>query len=121
MMRRLPKARRERVMARASEIREEIEGLQSLRKAATKTQAQVARALGVSQPSVAKIEKQADMYLSTLRSYVEATGGTLELVVRLKDGHRIALSRLADVPRARKGAERHQGRAPRLQRGQTRA
>jgi hypothetical protein len=30
-----------------------------------------------------KIEKQADMYLSTLRSYVEAVGGKLELVIRL--------------------------------------
>src|SRR5256885_15584117 len=96
MMRRLPKARRERVAARAAEIREEIEGLQSLRKAAIRTQAQVAKILGVSQPSVAKIEKQADMYLSTLRSYVEATGGTLELVVQLKGGQRVALSGLAD-------------------------
>jgi hypothetical protein len=38
------------------------------------------------------------MYLSTLRSYVEATGGKLELVIRLKDGHSVELSSLADMP-----------------------
>ncbi len=93
MMRRLPKARRDRIAARAQEIRQEIKGLQSLRKAAIKTPAEIAKTLGVSQPSVAKIERQTDMYLSTLRSYVEATGGKLELVVRLKDGHSVELSR----------------------------
>ncbi len=99
MMRRLPKARRDRIAARAQEIRQEIKGLQSLRKAAIKTQAEIAKTLGVSQPSVAKIERQTDMYLSTLRSYVEATGGKLELVVRLKDGHSVELSSLSDMPR----------------------
>jgi DNA-binding XRE family transcriptional regulator len=98
MMRHLPKARRDRIAARAQEIRQEIKGLQSLRKAAVKTQAEIAKTLGVSQPSVAKIERQADMYLSTLRSYVEATGGKLELVIRLKDGHSVELSSLADMP-----------------------
>jgi DNA-binding XRE family transcriptional regulator len=100
MMERLPKARRDRIAARVQEIREEIEGLQALRKATTKTQVEIAKNLGVSQPSVAKIEKQADMYLSTLRSYVEAAGGKLELLVHLKDGHTVQLSGLADMPRA---------------------
>jgi DNA-binding XRE family transcriptional regulator len=99
VMRRLPKARRERVSARAREIREEIEGLQALRKATAKTQVEIAKSLGVSQPSVAKIERQADMYLSTLRSYVEAAGGRLTLVVELKDGHKLELGGLADMSR----------------------
>lgn len=99
MMERLPKTRRDRIAARVQEIREEIEGLRALRKAMTKTQVEMAKSLGISQPSVAKIEKQADMYLSTLRSYVEAAGGKLELVVHLKDGHRVQLSGLADMPR----------------------
>jgi len=99
VMRRLPKARRHRIAARAQEIREEIEGLRALRKATAKTQVEIARSLGVSQPSVAKIERQADMYLSTLRSYVEAAGGRLTLVVELKDGHRVELGGLADMSR----------------------
>jgi DNA-binding XRE family transcriptional regulator len=108
MMRRLPKARRSRIAARAQEMREQIEGLQSLRKAAVKTQAEIAKSLGVSQPSVAKIERQADMYLSTLRSYVEATGGKLSLVVHLKDGTSVELSSFTDLPQQ---ASRANGRA----------
>ena len=31
---------------------------------------------------MSKLERRADMYLSTLRKYIEATGGTLEIVAR---------------------------------------
>jgi DNA-binding XRE family transcriptional regulator len=99
VMRRLPKNRYDRIAARAQEIREQIEGLQALRKVTAKTQVEIAKSLGVSQPSVAKIERQADMYLSTLRSYVEAAGGRLTLVVELKDGHKVELGGLADMAR----------------------
>jgi len=112
VLRRLPKTRRDRVEARAQEIRQEIKGLQSLRKAAIKTQAEIAKTLGVSQPSVAKIERQTDMYLSTLRSFVEATGGKLALVVRLKDGHSVELSSLADMPRTAGKAAQKQSAKP---------
>ena len=100
VMRKLPRTRRDRIAARVKELREQIEGLRALRKATTKTQVQIAKSLGVSQPSVAKIERQADMYLSTLRSYVEAAGGRLSLVVHLKDGQSVQLNGLADIPRA---------------------
>jgi len=43
----------------------------------------VAPFLGIKQPSVLKIERQTDLYLSTLRRFVEAAGGTLELRVKL--------------------------------------
>jgi hypothetical protein len=38
------------------------------------------------QPSIAKMEKRTDMYLSTLRSHIEAMGGQLEVVARFPDG-----------------------------------
>lgn len=100
VMQKLPRTRRDRIAARAKELREQIEGLRALRKATTKTQVEIAKSLGVSQPSVAKIERQADMYLSTLRSYVEAAGGRLSLVVHLKDGQSVQLNGLADIPRS---------------------
>jgi DNA-directed RNA polymerase specialized sigma24 family protein len=71
----LPEARRARVEARAQELKEQVESLSELRRVAGKAQVEIASALNVKQPSVSKIEKQADMYLSTLRSYVEAVGG----------------------------------------------
>jgi len=79
----LPLERQERVETRFRELKDEVESLRELRQVAGKAQADVAAALKIKQPSVSKIERQADMYLSTLRSYVQAIGGDLELVVRL--------------------------------------
>lgn len=78
----LPKSRQDHIAARYRALRDEVESLQALRKAAGKAQSEIASTLRISQPSVSKIEKQTDMYLSTLRNYVEAVGGDLELVVR---------------------------------------
>ena len=79
----LPLERRQRVLERAEVVREEVEGLRALRMLTEHTQAQIAATLGVKQPSVHKIERQSDLYLSTLRRFIEAAGGTLELVVKL--------------------------------------
>jgi predicted XRE-type DNA-binding protein len=67
------------------EIRQEVKGLRELRMIAGKGQADVATALRIKQPSVSKVENQNDMYVSTLRAYVEAIGGKLELIVRLPE------------------------------------
>jgi transcriptional regulator with XRE-family HTH domain len=93
----LPKQRRERVDARYRELKDEVESLRELRKAAGKAQAEIAATLKIKQPSVSKIEKQTDMYLSTLRSYVEAIGGELDLVVRLPPRRVMRLHRLGEV------------------------
>jgi transcriptional regulator with XRE-family HTH domain len=71
------------IKARAAELHAEVEGLKALRKLAERSQEQIAQSLGVKQPSVLKIERQTDLYLSTLRRFVEAAGGTLELRVEL--------------------------------------
>ena len=65
------------------DIRQQVKGLRELRRIAGKAQADIATALRIKQPSVSKVENQGDMYLSTLRAYVEAIGGKLELIVRL--------------------------------------
>ena len=79
----LPPERRRKIEARAAELIAEVEGLQALRKLAERSQVAMAKALKIKQPSVHKIERQTDLYLSTLRRYVEAAGGTLELRVEL--------------------------------------
>jgi transcriptional regulator with XRE-family HTH domain len=93
----LPPDRRARIDARYREMKDEVEGLRELRQVAGKAQADIATALNIKQPSVSKIEKQADMYLSTLRSYVEAIGGELDLVVRLPKRPALLLQHLGDV------------------------
>ena len=93
----LPKARRARVQARAQELKQQVESLSELRRLAGKAQVEIASALNDKQPSVSKIEKQADMYLSTLRNYVEAVGGQLDLIVRLPSRAPLRIERLGDV------------------------
>lgn len=93
----LPSERRERVEARYQELKHEVEGLRELREITGKAQLEIAAALNIKQPSVSKIEKQTDMYLSTLRNYIEAIGGELELVVKLPQRPPIRLHQLGDA------------------------
>jgi DNA-binding XRE family transcriptional regulator len=53
--------------------------LEQLRCARSLTPTNMAQILGVNQRAISKIEKRTGMYLSTLRSYVEAMGGSLEI------------------------------------------
>lgn len=46
----------------------------------------IAELLNVQQPAIAKMEKRTDMYVSTLRSHIEAMGGQLEVIARFPDG-----------------------------------
>lgn len=81
-------------------VSHEVEGLRELRQLAGKGQADIASALNIKQPSVSKIEKQTDMYLSTLRSYVEAIGGELELTVKLPERPVLRIHHLGTVSAA---------------------
>jgi len=51
--------------------------LAELRKARQQSQAELAARLHVNQPAIAKMERRTDMYVSNLRRFVEAMGGTL--------------------------------------------
>lgn len=70
--------------------------LNELRQARGLSQKMLAEVLHVQQPSVAKIEKRTDMYLSTLRSHIEAMGGQLEIVARFPDGA-VKISNFSDL------------------------
>ena len=97
LMAAMPQARRERIEARADELLKEVEGLKTLRLLAERTQEQIAQSLGIKQPSVHKIERQTDLYLSTLRRFVEAAGGTLELRVELPGHGVLSLTGIGDI------------------------
>lgn len=60
--------------------------LADLRKARQLTQSQIGELLKISQASVSKMEGQTDMYLSTMRRFVEAMGGELEIVAKFPEG-----------------------------------
>jgi len=61
-------------------------GLEELRKIKEITQVQLADALEMDQSAVSRIERQADMHISTLQKVVEALGGKLTLRVDFPDG-----------------------------------
>ena len=71
--------------ARAEAMLLELE-LQALRKSRQVTQVDLAKAMQVDQAAVSKLEHRDDMYVSTLRSYVQALGGELKLVASFPDG-----------------------------------
>src|SRR5713226_10040368 len=60
--------------------------LSEVRQLAGKSQQEVAETLGMKQPSLSKLEKQADMQISTLRKIVRALGGELEVLARFPKG-----------------------------------
>ena len=78
-------AARERSDAKAKVMLAEMP-LNELRQARCLSQKMLADVLHVQQPSIAKIEKRTDMYLSALRSHIEAMGGELEVIARFRDG-----------------------------------
>jgi DNA-binding XRE family transcriptional regulator len=93
----MPQESQERIRARAAEMVAEIEGLKALRKLAARSQEQIAQSLGIKQPGIVKIERQTDLYLSTLRRFIEAAGGTLELRVELPGAGAFVLTGVGEL------------------------
>jgi len=60
--------------------------LHELRNARGLSQKMLAEALHIQQPAIAKLEKRTDMYISTLRSHIQAMGGELDVIARFPDG-----------------------------------
>jgi transcriptional regulator with XRE-family HTH domain len=71
--------------------------LRELRRARKLTQVRMARKLGIGQDGVSKLEKRADLMISTLRKTVEAMGGSLSLVAEFPDREPVVLSGIAEV------------------------
>jgi predicted transcriptional regulator len=70
--------RRERIEATKPSLREDME-LAELRQALALTQSTLAEAFGVKQAEISKIESRADVFVSTLRRFIQAMGGALEI------------------------------------------
>ena len=77
--------RKARTAAKARALKEQMP-LAELRQARERSQKELARALKVGQPAVAKLERRADMYVSNLRRYIAALGGSLEITARFPEG-----------------------------------
>jgi DNA-binding transcriptional regulator YiaG len=71
--------------------------LAEIRKAIGTTQPELSARFGSGQSSVSKVENAADMYLTTLRKYIEALGGELHLTASFPDGRSIEIAHIADL------------------------
>jgi len=79
-------------------VRDELQrmALDELRSAKRLTQADMAAMLDVPQSSISRIERRADMYLSTLRNYIHAMGGVLQIQAVFPDGGTVAINRFGE-------------------------
>jgi len=79
-------------------VREELHrmALDELRSAKQATQTEMAELLDVPQSSISRIEQRADMYLSTLRNYIHAMGGVLQIQAVFPDGGAVIINRFGD-------------------------
>ena len=93
---RMTPAARARVDARVRATLDSMP-LAEIRKAVGLTQAELAGRLEIGQGSVSKIESAADVYLTTLRRYIEAMGGELRLTARFSDGRQFDIDQFRDV------------------------
>ncbi len=73
--------------------------LHELRRARALTQRDMARMLEVNQPAVSKLEQRTDVYVSSLRSYIEAVGGRLKIVAEFPEGE-VAITNFSDMGEA---------------------
>lgn len=105
----MPAKRRAKIQRRAGELAT----LKDLRQAVARTQEQLAATLGVGQDTVSRIERRSDMLLSTLRRYVEAMGGRLDLVARFPNRASVVIEHIADEPNAAVATPPRAGRARR--------
>jgi DNA-binding XRE family transcriptional regulator len=88
----LPARRRAKIERRTRELAT----LKDLRRAVERTQEDLAASLGVGQDTVSRIERRSDLLLSTLRRYVEAMGGKLELVAHFPNRPPLVIEQIAE-------------------------
>ena len=90
-----------RIDARVRETMSRLR-LSDIREAVGHTQVAIAAKLKLGQASVSKIESAADMYLSTLRRYIEALGGELVVSAQFPEGTVVPIDSLSSTTKARK-------------------
>lgn len=89
--------RRTRVEERVRRAIKEM-ALDELRSAREFTQSELAEILKLDQGSVSKLERRTDMYISTLRRYIEAMGGSLQIKAVFPDGE-VKIRQFQDMAR----------------------
>jgi transcriptional regulator with XRE-family HTH domain len=78
--------------------------LDELRHARELTQVHLSKILGVNQAAVSKLERRADMYVSTLQDFVKAMGGELRIIAKFPEGA-VEITQFEDVRKIDSGRD----------------
>ena len=89
---------RARSHQRAEQYRKEM-ALDELREAQNMTQEHLAKVLNVKQSAISKMERRADVYVSTLQSFVKAMGGELRIEAVFPQGGRVEINQFRRRPK----------------------
>jgi transcriptional regulator with XRE-family HTH domain len=106
VMEKLPRKRRDKVERRAAELAT----LKDLRQAVELTQEDLAASLGVGQDTISRLEQRSDMLISTLKRYVQAMGGQLDLVAKFPNRPAVIIDRIAARAPVRRSGPRKSAR-----------
>jgi transcriptional regulator with XRE-family HTH domain len=97
---------RQSVKQRTAELIAEELTLRQIRRLRKLTQARLSKKLKIGQEGVSRIEKRSDLYLSTLRSYLEGVGGELTLMVKFPDHPPVILTGFGENTESKKAKKK---------------
>ena len=103
----LPQEEQQTIQVEAAHLIEEEMTLQELRKVLVRSQEEIGKVLKVNQAQVSKIERRTDMYVSTLRSFIEAMGGQLEIIAHIPDHEPVRINQFEELGEAKSAKQRH--------------
>ena len=98
-LKKLPATRRKKINKRAKELIAQEMTLRDLRKALQLTQENISSKLHMNQEAISRLERRSDLLISTLKSYINAMGGELNLTAKFPNRPLIKLSGFEDIER----------------------
>src|SRR3990170_9114502 len=104
-MKTLDPQRQKKIETRAAYLIAQEQTLRDLRRALNLTQERMAELLKIRQDNVSRIEQRTDLLISTLRSYIEAMGGKLQLLAQFPNRPPVELSGFASMENDRREAD----------------
>ncbi|MBS2009538.1 MAG: helix-turn-helix transcriptional regulator [Cyanobacteria bacterium SZAS TMP-1] len=96
-IKKLSPEQRARVDELARKLIAEEKTLREIRKAREFSQVTLAELLDMNQGDLSKLERRSDAYISTIRRYIEALGGTLELIATFPETGPVKIGSLGEL------------------------
>src|SRR5262245_62056359 len=93
----LPEAEQHAIQQETERLIAEEMTLQALRQVRSRSQEQIGHSLRIKQAAVSRLERRTDMYVSTLRCFIEAMGGELDIIARFPDQAPVRINQFEEL------------------------